>query len=319
MKSSAAHGNEAQAGPLARLFGSRQPAILDGAMGTELARRGENTGLPLWSAGPLETSPDAVRKIHADYIAAGADIITTDTFRTTGRTFARAGLPDRSAALTVRAVSLAREAREAAGNREVLIAGSIAPLEDCYHPERVPPDAALRVEHAELAGRLADAGADFLLIETMGTAREAYAAAEAARATGLEFVISFLCTPQGALYSGEPLAGAVDRIVPLRPAAFSVNCVSPGFMETALASLRAALRVPAGARATPVGLYANVGTPGGEEIMDNSQSMTEDVGPKEYAAFADGWARAGVAFIGGCCGTTPEHIRAVARSLGRSA
>ena len=315
MKSSAARASEAR--PLARLFGARRPAILDGAMGTELARRGLDTGLPLWSAGPLENSPGAVQRIHADYIAAGADIITTDTFRATRRTFNRAGLDDHSAELTARAVALAREARAGSGRADLLIAGSIAPLEDCYHTELVPPDAALSEEHAELAGRLAEAGADFLLLETMGTVREALAAAAAARATGLEFVVSFLCTPEGALYSSEPLSDAVRRIAPLHPAAFSINCVSARVIEKPLEQLRAAMR-HAGAAGTPVGLYANTGTPGAERSLDDRQSMIEDVEPKEYAGFAAVWEHSGVAFIGGCCGTTPEHIRAVARCLGRN-
>ena len=316
MKSSAARASEAR--PLARLFGAHRPAVLDGAMGTELARRGEDTGLPLWSAGPLEKSPGAVSRIHADYIAAGADIVTTDTFRTTRRTFARAGLPDRSAALTARAVSLACNARDASGRGGVLVAGSIAPLEDCYHTELVPSDAALSEEHAELAKRLAEAGVDFLLIETMGTAREAAAAAEAARATGLEFVVSFLCKPDGALYGGEPLADAVRRIAPLHPAAFSINCVSARLMHEPLKRLREAINETPGADGIPIGVYANVGVPNGESPMDDSQSMIEDVEPMAYASCAASWARQGTAFIGGCCGTTPEHIRAVARELGRS-
>lgn len=314
MKSSAARGNEA--GPLAKLLIARRPAILDGAMGTELARRGADTGLPLWSAGPLESAPETVKRIHADYIASGADIITTDTFRTTRRTFKRAGNPDRSAELTARAVSLARDARNESARTGVLIAGSIAPLEDCYHPELVPPDAALREEHAEHAARLAEAGVDFLLLETMGTVREAYAAAESARATGLEFVVSFICERHGNLYGGESMTEAVRGTASLNPAAFSINCVSPRFMDRALTSLRSALR-EIGAAGIPVGLYANVGTPGSETVMDNSQSMIEDVGPEEYAGFAAGWAREGAAFIGGCCGTTPGHIRAVARAMGR--
>ncbi|HTO94015.1 MAG TPA: homocysteine S-methyltransferase family protein [Bacteroidota bacterium] len=316
MKSSAGPANEAR--PLARLFSARHPAILDGAMGTELARRGEDTSLPLWSAGPLLNSPGAVSRIHADYIAAGADIVTTDTFRTTRRTFKRAGLPDRSAALAARAVSIACNARDASGRAGVLVAGSIAPLEDCYRTDLVPPDAALSEEHAELAERLSEGGVDFLLLETMGTVREAAAAAEAARGTGLEFVVSFLCKPDGALYSGEPLADAVRRIAPLHPAAFSINCVSARFMDEPITRLRAAIGEYSASDAIPFGIYANVGLPHAETSMDDSQSMIEDVEPTEYAAFAERWAQQGTAFIGGCCGTTPEHIRAVARTLGRN-
>ncbi len=125
--------------PLATLLAKKRPLILDGAMGTELQRRGANTLLPLWSAEALVLSPALVRQIHEEYIRAGADIITANTFRTTRRTFVRTGLPDRSQRLTTTALSLARQAREAFRDRDILVAGSIAPLEDCYRPELVPP------------------------------------------------------------------------------------------------------------------------------------------------------------------------------------
>jgi S-methylmethionine-dependent homocysteine/selenocysteine methylase len=285
--------------------------MLDGAMGTELERRGVPTGLPLWSAHSLITSPETVRRIHDEYVDAGADIITSNTFRTTRRTFLRAGLPDRSAELTALAVTLARESSAASPGKRVLIAGSMAPLEDCYSPELVPGDEALREEHAEHAGRLADAGVDFLLLETMGTLREAAAAAEAASETGLEFVVSFLCRGEGSLYGGETLGEAVRLIMRLSPAAVSLNCVSPGSMGVLLANLRSALRGIPGGGNFPIGLYANVGAPGGE----HGTRLLQDVGPAVYAEFARSWARAGASLVGGCCGTTPEHIRATARAF----
>jgi homocysteine S-methyltransferase len=282
-------------------------------MGTELERRGVETGLPLWSAHSLLASPGTVRRIHDEYIAAGADVITSNTFRTTRRTFLRAGLPDRSAELTSLAVTLARESSAAFPGKRVLVAGSMAPLEDCYTPALVPGDEALREEHGEHAGRLAGAGADFLLLETMGTEREAAAAAEAAHGTGLEFVVSFLCRRDGSLYGGEPLGEAVRRVMGLSPAAISLNCVPPGSMGHLLAVLRSVLRGIPGGGDVPVGLYANVGTPGGE----HGGRFIRDVGPAAYAEFAGSWAREGVSLIGGCCGTTPEYIRATAVACAR--
>ncbi len=277
--------------------------LLDGAMGTELQRRGFDTGLPLWSANPLLDHPEAVLEIHRDYIAAGADIITTDTFRTTRRTFRRAGMPDRSEELTRLAVQLARQAREKFPGRKVRIAGSVAPLEDCYRPDLVPPEKELLEEHTVHARRLAEAGVDFLLLETMGTVREALAAARAARATGRETFVSFLCNPEGDLYGGEPVAEAVAAVEPLGPAAFAINCVSPGLMERAIEVLKAATQLP-------FGVYGNVGPPGGEAGgSHDGGSMVCDVDAEEYAGFAERWAALGAAFIGGCCGTTPAYIK----------
>ncbi len=308
MKSSAGPGNKSDSRPLALLLERRRPAILDGAMGTELERRGVPIGLPLWSAHALLASPQTVRQVHDDYIGAGADIITSNTFRTTRRTFLRAGLPDRSAELTASAVALARESIGGFPARDVLLAGSIAPLEDCYSPALVPPDDVLRDEHTEQAGRLAGAGVDFLLLETMGTIREAEAASRAARGTGLEFVVSFLCTPEGNLYGGEDLREAVRFIMRFSPTMISLNCSSPQFMGVSLEKVFSALRETPGGDIVPVGMYANVGLPGEED----GAILCRNFSPAEYATFARTWVSEGVSLVGGCCGTTPEDIRAIA-------
>jgi len=291
--------------PLSSLLSRRRPLVLDGAMGTELQRRGVDVGLPLWSANALLVAPDVVLQIHRESIDAGADIITTATFRTTARTFRRAALPDRSAPLTRRAVDLAKQARSELPERTVLIAGSVAPLEDCYRPDLVPATAELAAEHAEHTARLAAEGVDFLLLETMGTVKEIEEAARAAAATGKEFVVSFLCATDGRLYSGEPLGEAVAAACAHAPAALSVNCVSPKFIESPLEAIARISNLPLFA-------YGNVGLPN-VELTDTD--FTRDVGEDQYAAGARSWVRRGVAVVGGCCGTTPDDVRAVAHAL----
>lgn len=281
------------------------PLILDGAMGTVLHRRGVDTGLPLWSANALMVHPGTVQQIHKDYIAAGADIITTNTFRTTRRTFRRSHLPDRSKQLTETAVSLARQAREDFPDRSILIAGSIAPLEDCYRPDLVPSDAELREEHAEHAERLATLDVDFLLLETMNTIREAYIACEQATATGKEVIVSFVCRKDGALYGGESLADAIRAVSPLGPAGFSINCVSPRFLGDILPTLRSLTTLP-------VAVYGNVGLPEDER---QDEEFTLDIREEEYAQLARKWLHTGASIIGGCCGTTPEYVATLAASL----
>lgn len=284
--------------PLERLLGRKHPVILDGAMGTELGIRGVDISIPLWSSRALLISPETVLQIHRDYCAAGADIITTNTFRTTERTFRRARIPDQSLELTGKAVQLARQACTEETGRTVLVAGSIAPLEDCYRPDLVPDDRSLRVEHVEQAYRLAAAGADFLLCETMGTIREAFAACEEARKTGLEVVVSLLCRPDGYLYSGETLDDAVAVLAPLGIVAFLLNCVPARSIATIIRHLR-------GLTDLPVGAYGNAGTAGGEQ----EKEFVCDVGPEEYTMLAQRWVQTGAAIVGGCCGTGPEHIR----------
>jgi len=291
-------------GLLSQALQEKRPLILDGAMGTELQRRGIDTGLPLWSARSLRTHPEVVLAIHREYIAAGSDIITTNTFRTTRRTFRRARLPDESGLLTERAVDIARQARATFPDRHILLAGSMAPLEDCYRPDLVPPHNELEEEHGELANRLARAGVDFILLETMGTLREATAACAAACATGKEVVVSFLCNAKGDLYGGEPLEEAVDAILPSGPAAVSLNCSSVRHLPSAVERL---------ARTTslPFGVYGNVGLPDQERGWE----FTRDVPAEEYAMHAVRWYASGASLIGGCCGTTPAYISALVRAL----
>ena len=142
-------------------------------MGTELERRGAPCELPLWSARALMDDPARVSQIHSDYAAAGAELLTANTFRTQRRTLARAGLGNRAAELSREAVRLARKAANDAGpGRTIWIAGSAAPLEDCYRPDLVPGADELEREHAEHAENLAAAGVDAILVETMNSTRD---------------------------------------------------------------------------------------------------------------------------------------------------
>src|SRR4051812_42661568 len=165
---------------------SGPPLLLDAAMGSDLDRRGLATSLPLWSAHGLLERPDLVHQIHLDNLVAGAEIVTTNTFRTTARTLQRAGIDTALAPqLTVQAVNLAMQARSASGRSSAYIAGSMAPLDDCYLPVfETDPNVAL-VEHRAQAHSLKDAGVDFLMVETMPTSNEAVLALRAALETGL--------------------------------------------------------------------------------------------------------------------------------------
>jgi S-methylmethionine-dependent homocysteine/selenocysteine methylase len=281
------------------------PIVLDGATGTELERRGVDTRLPSWSAGALIEQPELVARIHADYVAVGCDVLTANTFRTQRRALSAGGGVPSAAELTQRAVALARRAA-AAAKRRVYVVGSAAPLEDCYRPDLVPDDAALAREHGEHAANLAEAGVDAILVETMNTIREAVAAARAARAAGRPLLVSFVCWDGARLLSGEPLADALRAVAPAEPLALLVNCLPPSNVAACLTVLAAG--------AQRFGAYANLGAP------DDSAGLTrsEDCTPAEFAAEAESWRVAGAQIVGGCCGTTPEHLRAVAAQVRRS-
>jgi len=282
--------------------------ILDGAMGTELTRRGIETTLPLWSARALIEAPQVVEQIHLDYIAAGARVITANTFRTNVRTMQRAGFTDEGRALTHEAVRLARSAVALSKNANVRVAGSMAPVEDCYSPWLVPGDDELAAEHGALARHLAEAGCDLILVETMNLIREAVAAAHAAHQTGLPVWVSFTLNEQNTLLSGEALADAVQAVLPFEPEAILVNCIPVAQISSALSVLHEAL---CGHEAIAFGAYGNVG-----HVDDEvGWTLTHAVSPSAYAKAATAWRQLGATLIGGCCGTMPEHIEAVAESL----
>lgn len=279
--------------------------ILDGATGTELTRRGIATNLPLWSTGALLDHPETVQAIHRDYVEAGADIIVANTFRTNLRTLREAGMENAGQRLNALAVELARSAvAEVDRKRPVRVAASVAPVEDCYHSERVPAEAVLRDEHGQMMVWLEVAGPDLVWIETMNTVREARAAARAAATHDLPFACSFVVNEQGDLLSGEPLEAAVDAVEPFDPLALGLNCIPPDGLTRNLPRLRRATNRPTAA-------YAHIGNP--EPIC--GWSLSQSVSPAEYAESARRWLELGASIIGGCCGTTPEHIRAIRATL----
>ena len=281
--------------------------ILDGATGTELNRRNVDTGLPLWSANALLNDRDSgiLREIHMDYLEAGADIITTNTFRTHRRALARSGNEGRALELTRRAVEVAREAIRAADCPSPrFIAGSISTLEDCYEPESVPTDDQLGAEHGERVDHLSQSGVDFFLVETINSIREASVIATLAARTGLPVVVSLVCNREGKLLSGETLTAAADVLLPLGICAIGVNCGPTPGLAKPLGELASAC-----GRDFPLIAYGNIGYADEKVGWINTDSES----PEIYRQHAIRW---NARIIGGCCGTTPGHIRSLCRDLG---
>jgi len=280
--------------------------ILDGATGTELNRRGVDTGLPLWSANALLNERDAtiLQGIHEDYLRAGADIITTNTFRTHRRALAPSGNADHALELTRRAVDIARAAIVSINsNSPKFIAGSISTLEDCYRPDLVPSDDELRVEHSDRILHLVECGVDLILIETINTIREAVIMAKLAVATGTPVVVSFVCDRDGKILSGEALTEAANQLLPLGISAIGVNCGPTPNLAKPLAELQAAC-----GKDFPLIAYGNIGYADEEVGWVNTDSEN----PKAYCEHAIHWP---VKIVGGCCGTTPEHVHQLKLAL----
>ncbi len=280
--------------------------LLAGACGTEIQRRGIPTPLPLWSVHALLEHPEVVKQIHADYIRAGAEVITTNTFRTTARALSKGGIGERARSLTRLASRLAKEAvSEAGAGRTILVGGSIAPLEDCYEPSLVPPlDVAYR-EHTEQAQNFVGSGVDFIMLETFNTIGEARAAHRAVREAGFRAVVSFTTGADGNILSGETLEDAAREFAQDPPLALCINCIQLPTTEIALRKLAAATELP-------IGIYANGE---GHPHDDQGWLFTDSTNPDEYADYAKKWRSIGATIIGGCCGTTPAYIQKLKQEL----
>ncbi len=293
-----------------------EAVVLDGGVGSELVRRGVR-----WRQQGLRTDLDAVEQVHADYIAAGADVIRTNTFQLSHRTYLNVfqnrehmrhigapGLEQQAVELWRRAVRAAQAARKKSGRR-VAIAGVLSPLEHCFRPDRAPSYEEALPEHREKAAVLAEEGVDLLLLESMNTVAEARAALEAARATGKPVWASFVLGPELEILSGEKLEEGAAAMESAGAEAVLVNCAPPADLAAAVPRLAQACGKPAGA-------FAHIGRfdpPSWKFEFHPQFANTEQCSPEAYARFALGWRDAGARILGGCCGTTPEHIRALAQ------
>jgi homocysteine S-methyltransferase len=274
--------------------------LLDGGTGSELRRRGMPLDAAAWSALAPVTHYELLREVHADYIAAGADVITTNTFASTRFVLQGAGRAADFAVINGRAVQAAREARAASG-RDVAIAGSISCLPPRFDVHEYPGEKAERAAYFELAETLAEGGVDVLLLEMMQETRHAPLAFAAANEVGLPVWLGVSCriglggTLVGFDFPLVPLAATLDALLPFGPAAVAVMHSPIAAVAPALSEIRARTRVPAGA------------------YPESGDGRTEpQVTPAELAEHARAWLSSGARVLGGCCGLGPEHIRALA-------
>jgi len=258
--------------------------LLDGPMGTELEARGVSTDGEGegWSAYALDTAPAVVEAIHRDYVRAGATVHRTNTFRTQPRIFA-----DRWSELLERAVAIAR----AAGCERV--AGSIAPVFDCYRPDLSPGEDA-RGAHRSMARAFAASKVDLLVCETFPHGIEARVAVEEAVATGLETWVALTAGPDGSLMTPEAMEANARDCVSAGASAVLVCCTAASLTARYVDRLA---RIPVRGA---FGAYANIGA--------NRSTMTS----ARYAALAKDWRSAGATILGACCGTSPAYIEALA-------
>lgn len=280
--------------------------LIDGGMGQELVRRSKTPPSPLWSARVLIDEPDLVRGLHAEFIRAGAKVITLNTYSATPERLEAQGVGEMFAELQRRGIALARQARDEAG--DAAIAGCLPPLFGSYAPQlTVGYDETLAIYRRVVAAQ-AD-HVDLFLCETMASAEEARAAVTAASESGKPVWVSWTLgdTDGGPrLRSGETIPRAAEALADLSVAARLVNCCRPETIDAVLPELFAL--------GGPVGAYANGFTDvaalkhgGTVEVLH----ARHDLDPEAYAGFAFGWTEHGASIVGGCCEVGPAHIAAL--------
>jgi homocysteine S-methyltransferase len=291
--------------------------VLDGAMATELERRGFDLNGPLWSAHVLESTPEAIAAVHRDYLQAGADCLLTASYQVSAEGFEKIGLSPEAAATAAdralrSAVSIAERVRsdyQASSPRPIWIAASLGPYGAMlhngaeYHGNYAVPTEELTAFHRRRIAVLAQTGADFLAFESVPSLDEAEAILIALREfPSLPAYISFTCRDGAHVAHGESLQ-ACGELLDRDPQiiAIGMNCTPPRFIRSLTRQLASVTR-------KPIVVYPN----SGEQWDADRQCWVGEGELEQFREQAREWRAVGAQWIGGCCRTSPDHVRAVA-------
>lgn len=289
---------------LATLLDEDRTLLADGATGTNLFAMGLQSGDPpeLWNV----DHPERTMRLHQEFVAAGADIILTNTFGANARRLMLHKLEDRTRELNARAAENARAVAAAAG-RPVIVAGSVGPTGDLLAPlGPLTEDEAVAVFAEQMEG-LADGGVDVIWIETMSAPDEMRAAATAAMRVGLRYTLTASFDTAGRTMMGLSPGAMADFTAGLdvAPVAVGANCgVGASDLLLSITAMREAdpdLAVIA---------KANAGIPQWHEGHLHYSGTPELMA--DYARLA---VDAGARIVGGCCGTSPAHLAAMHEAL----
>lgn len=287
-----------------------QIILLDGATGTELEKRGVPMNSKAWSAEAILTHPETVQAVHEDYLHAGVDIITVNTFSTARHMLLTAGMTSQFDYLNKEAVKLAIQARENVATSPVAIAGSIAPTTFCADPTKCyPPLSEAFAWYLAQAELLAEAGVDLLLIEMIEDIEQGSLAVQAACSTGLPVWLGFSCrrNDEGKIMlweQGHTLDEGIKAISRVGGSAAFI-------MHTEVSDTIEAFSILKTCWQNTLGVYAH----SGRFVMPN-WNFNDIITPEEYAVEAGKWIEMGARVIGGCCGIGPAHIKELKKLYG---
>ena len=292
--------------------------LLDGGVSTEIRRRGVALDANVWSGLTTKTNPDEVRQVHEDYIQAGAQIITANTYSTARHVLESINLGHESKLLNFKSVQLAQQARDNVAEGDVYVAGSMSSMPPLTSHREVAIDGQVESSYQELADGLAEAGVDLIIAEMMRDIENAGIVIRAAVATGLPVFIGFsaMMADNGVdvrslrWKNTDDTTSAHDfgdMIEALKPLGGQVA----GIMHTRVEDIVPALEVLKQHWSGPLMAYAETG-----KLILPDWRYESVSSPEDYASEIEGWIQNyGVQVVGGCCGTGPEHIRALRRLL----
>ena len=275
--------------------------LLDGAMGTNLYRAGMPRGI--CAEGWILEHQEIVEKLQKEYIRAGSQIIYAPTFGANRKALSRHGLDGNLEDMNERLTAVSRRAADG----KVFVAGDLSPtgmiLESAGGDDT--PDAVFEV-YLEQVRALARAGVDLLVIETMISVEETSIALDAASAVcDLPVLCSLSLSPDGRALFGGTAEEAVETLQEQGACAVGINCGSgPDQALGAVRKMKALSRIPVIAK-------PNAGLP----VMDGSGNAAYSMGPDEFALHMKALIEAGAGMVGGCCGTTPEYIRELKKTV----
>ena len=284
--------------------------LIDGGTGSELKRRGVPMSAAAWSGLAVHTHPDVVRAVHTAYIHAGAEVIIANTFGTARSLLQAAGIGNEFERINRRAVELAFEARDASGKsaEDIAIGGSISNLPPNMDQGNYPPAERESADLKELAETLVNAGVDFIALEMLQDTHHAARAMAAALTTGLPVWLGVCArlreTDQGLVgfnYTDIDFEDILDALIPMGPDVVNL-------MHTEIAAVAPAISMIRERWQGPIGVYP-------EMPYSTFPVWRTALSPEEFIEEAKGWLRQGARLIGGCCGTSPEHIVALAQWL----
>ena len=283
--------------PLAKNKLNSVPLLLDGAMGSYFQQKGINTDDIIWTTEINLSNPESVIRIHKEYIEAGADIITTNTFRTNPSALNKKGISEVSY-YVAQAVKLTKLSIH---DKKIYIAGSNAPAEDCYQKKRTLSNNELQINHYNHIDLLMDNGVDFVLNETQSHFDELKLICGHCDLNNIPYVVSLYLTEDSRLLSGESLGYVLEFLSHSNLLAIGFNCISFETLTGIIGSI---------SLQTNWGFYLNCGSG-----HPTDRQISCGIDPEEYSNNVKNFLSYNPVFVGSCCGSTPEHTKQLRKLL----